>query len=224
MVTKDSTTCVIGDIHGCLTSLTLLLQKVLHRADTLIFLGDYVDRGANSKEVLATVLSLQKTHGRVISLMGNHDFLFLQHLLGQDNPLFLQVGGRQTLASYGLSPSSNRDEIARLVPPAHIAFLRSLPLYWEDQYAIYVHAGLEPHCHLSLQTSQWCLWAKEQFIHTTYDFGKPIVFGHTVFKTPLLTSNRMGIDTGAVYGGRLTALLLPDRELISVPGEHSDFM
>ena len=71
MPTKDSTTCVIGDIHGCNTALTLLLQKVLHRSDTLVFLGDYVDRGFNSKEVVATVLSLQKTHGRVIALMGN---------------------------------------------------------------------------------------------------------------------------------------------------------
>jgi len=223
MHTKDSTTCVIGDIHGCHTSLTLLLQKVLHRADTLVFLGDYVDRGLHSKEVIATVLSLQKTHGRVIALMGNHDFLFLQHLTGRDNSLFLQVGGRQTLASYGLSPSADRDEIARLLPPAHLSFLQNLPLLWEDHHAIYVHAGLQPGRHLSQQTSQWCLWAREQFIRSTHDFGKPVVFGHTVFEDPLMTSNRMGIDTGAVYGGRLTALLLPSRELISVPGEASGF-
>lgn len=223
MHTKDSTTCVIGDIHGCHTSLTLLLHKVLHRADTLVFLGDYVDRGSHSKEVVATVLSLQQTHGRVITLMGNHDFLFLQYLTGQDDPLFLEVGGRQTLASYGLSPSTPRDEIVRIVPPAHLAFFRSLPLFWEDPHAIYVHAGLQPDRHLSQQTQQWCLWAREQFIHTAYDFGKPVVFGHTVFKDPLLTSDRMGIDTGAVFGGRLTALLLPDRELISVPGESSNF-
>lgn len=215
----NSTTCAIGDIHGCHTSLTLLLQKVLHRADTFVFLGDYVDRGPNSKEVVTTILSLQRKRERVIALTGNHDFLFLQYLMGLDSTLFLQVGGRQTLASYGLSPTANRTEIDQLVPPEHISFLRSLPLFWEDQHAIYVHAGLQPGRHLSQQTLQWCLWAKERFTHTPYEFGKPVVFGHTVFTDPLLTSNRIGIDTGAVYGGQLTAVLLPQRELISVPGE-----
>ena len=223
MYTKNSTTCVVGDIHGCHTSLTTLLQKVLHRADTFVFLGDYVDRGPNSKEVLATVLSLQKSHKRVVTLMGNHDFLFLQYLMGEKSPLFLQVGGLQTLASYNLSPTATREERTGCIPLEHLSFLRSLPLHWENQHAIYVHAGLQPGCHLSQQTPQWCLWAREQFIHTTYDFGKPVVFGHTVFKNPLLASNRIGIDTGSVYGGQLTALLLPEKEIISVPGEQTDF-
>jgi len=223
MQTKDSTTCVIGDIHGCHRSLTQLLPQVLHRADTFVFLGDYVDRGPQSKAVIATIVSLQRAKGRVIALMGNHDFLFLQHLMGGDNRLFLQVGGRQTLASYGLSLTADQAEISRGIPLEHLAFLKSLPLFWEDQHAIYVHAGLQPDRHLSQQTPQWCLWAREQFISTRYDFGKPVVFGHTVFTEPLLTVNRIGIDTGAVYGGRLTALLLPQRELISVPGESEDF-
>ncbi|MBM9537241.1 metallophosphoesterase [Desulfobulbus alkaliphilus] len=218
MPASSSTTCVIGDIHGCHTALTLLLPKILHRADSLVFLGDYVDRGPHSKEVVATLISLQRTHPRVIYIMGNHDLLFLQYLSGQESALFLRVGGRQTLASYGLDPAGDRDQIARLVPPEHLAFLKSLPLYWEDSHAIYVHAGLQPGRHLAQQTSQWCLWAGEEFYQSTYDFGKPVVFGHTTFKKPLLTINRIGIDTGAVYGGRLTALLLPDREVVSVPG------
>jgi serine/threonine protein phosphatase 1 len=219
MHAKNSTTCVIGDIHGCSSSLTQLLHKVLHRADTFVFLGDYVDRGPNSKEVVATILALQRTDRRVIALMGNHDFLFLQYLAGLDSALFLQVGGRQTLASYGLTAPINLVKPVELVPPEHISFLKSLPLLWEDQHAIYVHAGLEPGRHLSQQMSHWCLWARKQFIHSTFEFGKPVVFGHTVFRDPLLTPNKIGIDTGAVYGGRLTALLLPERELISVPGE-----
>lgn len=223
METKTSTTCVIGDIHGCHRSLTQLLPQVLDRADTIVFLGDYVDRGPQSQAVIATILSLQRARGRVIALMGNHDFLFLQHLTGGDSSLFLQVGGRQTLASYGLSPTADQGEISRSIPPEHLAFLKSLPLYWQDQHAIYVHAGLQPGLHLSQQTSQWCLWAREQFIHSRYDFGKAVVFGHTVFTEPLVTANRFGIDTGAVYGGRLTALLLPQRELISVPGELGNF-
>ena len=219
MQTADSTTCVIGDIHGCHASLTSLLQKVLHRADTLVFLGDYVDRGPNSRDVVATILSLCATHPRVVPLMGNHDFLFLQYLTGGDSSLFLQVGGMQTLASYQLSPLATPEEKTDSVPPEHLAFLRSLPLFWEDQYALYVHAGLQPGRHLSQQTAQWCLWARDSFLLSTYDFGKPVVFGHTVFTDPYLTDSRIGIDTGAVYGGRLTALLLPEREVISVPGE-----
>jgi serine/threonine protein phosphatase 1 len=218
MHADSSTTCVIGDIHGCHTALTLLLPKILPRADSFVFLGDYVDRGPNAKEVVATILSLQRTHPHVITLMGNHDLLFLQYLTGQDSTFFLRVGGRQTLASYGLRPSDDQDRIARIVPPEHIAFFKNLPLFWEDNHAIYVHAGLQPGRHLSQQTSQWCLWARKEFTDNAHDFGKPVVFGHTTFKEPVLTPHRIGIDTGAVYGGRLTALLLPDRELISVPG------
>ena len=218
MHAPSSTTCVIGDIHGCHSALTQLLPKILPRADSLVFLGDYVDRGPHAKEVVSTILSLQRIHPHVVPLMGNHDLLFLQYLSGLESSLFFRVGGLQTLASYGLSPTDDQDRIARLVPPAHIAFFKSLPLYWEDNHAIYVHAGLQPGRHLSQQTSQWCLWAREEFYQSAYDFGKPVVFGHSTFKEPLMTTNRIGIDTGAVYGGSLTALLLPDREVISVPG------
>ena len=221
MPTQCATTCAIGDIHGCLTSLQQLLDKVVHRADTLVFLGDYVDRGTNSKQVVETILALQKTHPRVITLMGNHDFLFLQYLVGQENPLFLRVGGRQTLASYGLPLRANQEEIARCMPPAHFSFFKNLPLFWEDPHAIYVHAGLQPGCHLSQQSPQWCLWAREAFIHSTFSFGKPVIFGHTVFDQPLVTPSKIGVDTGAVYGGRLTALLVPNIEFVSVPGEST---
>ena len=212
------TTCIIGDIHGCYASLVALLAKVLPRAGTIVFLGDYVDRGPDAKAVVETVLALQKAHGRVITLMGNHDFLFLQYLTGQGESLFLDVGGRETLASYGLGPDASREDVARMVPAAHLSFFQSLPLCWEDRHAIYVHAGLEPGRHLSQQTAHWCLWAREQFLGATLDFGKPVVFGHTAFAKPFVAADKIGIDTGAVYGGRLTALLLPGREFVSVPG------
>jgi len=219
MSTANTTTCVIGDIHGCHTSLLNLLDQVGHRADTLVFLGDYVDRGPDSKAVVSTVLSLRSRRRRVVPLMGNHDFLFHQYLMGDDNPLFLQMGGIQTLASYGIPPSTTREKRAQLVPADHLAFLRSLPLFWEDRHAIYVHAGLQPNRHLSQQTAQWCLWARDSFLASSHDFGKPVVFGHTVFTEPHFAANKIGIDTGAVYGGRLTALLLPEREVVSVPLE-----
>lgn len=221
MASTNSTTCVIGDIHGCHEILCRLLPKVLHKAKTLVFLGDYVDRGPQSKEVVATILALQqeKTH-RIIPLMGNHDFLFHQYLNGGDASVFFQIGGLQTLASYGLHPSSTREEINAKVPPEHRAFFRSLLLWWQDEHAIYVHAGLEPGRHLSQQTSRWCLWAREQFFQNNFDFGKPVVFGHTIFDEPFVTHNRIGIDTGAVFNGSLTALILPGLEIVSLPNPN----
>lgn len=212
------TTCVIGDIHGSYHALSRLLARVLPKANTVVFLGDYVDRGPQSREVVDTIIALQRqrTH-RIIPLMGNHDFLFSQYMRGGDALVFLQVGGLETLRSYGLHPASSRQEIGEKIPCEHRSFFQSLPLWWQDEHAIYVHAGLQPGRHLAQQTSQWCLWAREQFFHSDYDFGKPVVFGHTVFEEPFITENRLGIDTGAVYQGHLTALLLPSREIISIP-------
>ena len=221
MPTEIATTCVIGDIHGCVSSLNLILRVVAPKADTFVFLGDYVDRGPNSKQVVETILRFKEAHPRTITLMGNHDFLFLQHLTEQDNTLFLQIGGKQTLSSYGLPVEARQKEITRVVPQAHLAFFEGLPLHWEDRHAIYVHAGLQPGRHLSQQNAQWCLWAREKFLHSSCDFGKPVIFGHTVFDKPYMAEDKIGIDTGAVYGGRLTALLLPALEFISVPGEPS---
>lgn len=215
----DSTTCVIGDIHGCNTSLQQLLALVRNLADTFVFLGDYVDRGPDSRAVVTTLLAMKRQHGRVITLMGNHDLLFLQYLQGRGTPLFLEAGGLRTLASYGLGPEAGQEEMDARVPPDHRAFFETLPMLWEDRHGIYVHAGLDPGRPLSLQTQQWCLWVKDQQQGKIYSFGKPVVYGHTTHNVPQVAEDRIGIDTGAVFGGRLTALLLPQREFISVPGE-----
>jgi len=218
MPIPESTTCVIGDIHGCPHTLLALLEQVASQAETIVFLGDYVDRGPNSKKVVSTILSLQESSTpRIVPLMGNHDFLFMQYLMGEDTSVFLQVGGIQTLESYGLTPNSSQDEIVEKVPRSHRAFFQRLPLWWQNEHAIYVHAGLEPGRHLSQQTSQWCLWAREQFFQKKTDFGKPVIFGHTIFDEPFITPSCIGIDTGAVFDGFLTALLLPSMKTIRVP-------
>lgn len=212
-------TCVIGDIHGCHKALAALLKKVDNRAETLVFLGDYIDRGPASKQVLDHLLQLQRKYERIIFLKGNHELMFLSYLTGADSSIFLRVGGIQTLESYGL-PLDNRENLLHLLPPEHLAFLEGLSLYYEDQHAIYTHAGLQPGKHLSQQNPDWCLWVRDKFIRSSYNFGKPVVFGHTVFTEPLVAPNKIGIDTGAVYGGKLTALLLPDMEFIQVDGEQ----
>lgn len=213
-------TAVIGDIHGCLDSLNALLDLVTPLVDTIIFLGDYVDRGPRSKEVVDRIVSLKKELPRVITLKGNHDFLFSRFMEKAESSLFLAVGGDRTLASYNISPEV--DNPFEHIPASHVHFFHDLLLYYEDQHAIYVHAGLQPGVHLSLQRPEWCLWARENFLGRAAEFGKPVVFGHTVFPTPFVQDDKIGIDTGAVYGGELTALLLPEKRFISVPGEQND--
>ncbi len=217
-------TCVIGDIHGCLESLTSLLDMVVNKAGTLVFLGDYIDRGPKSQQVITTLLQLKKTTGlRLIFLKGNHEFMFHNYLTGADRSIFLRVGGLQTLHSYSISPDQGGD-LLHCLPSDHRYFFESLVLTHEDRHGIYVHAGLQPGVHLSRQTPDWCLWVRDRFIRSSFDFGKPVIFGHTVFPDPLVESNKIGIDTGAVYGGKLTALLLPDMEFIQVKGEkHHPF-
>ncbi len=212
-------TCIIGDIHGSFKSLTALLAQVEHRADTFVFLGDYIDRGPESKNVVDLILQLKKKHPHVITLLGNHEFMLLNYLAGLDDSLFLRVGGAQTLTSYDLPLDMAPTDICSHIPKEHLSFFHDLTLLWEDPHGIYVHAGLQPGTHLSRQTRDWCLWVRDEFIRSSCNFGKPVVFGHTVFNRPLVQKNKIGIDTGAVYGRKLTALLLPEMEFISVPGE-----
>jgi serine/threonine protein phosphatase 1 len=185
-----------------------------------VFLGDYIDRGPDSKKVVELILQLKKDRPHVITLLGNHEYMLLNYLAGLDNSLFLQVGGRQTLTSYDLPPEMQPVDVCTHIPQEHLSFFYDLPLLWEDQHGIYVHAGLQPGLHISRQTNDWCLWVRDEFIRSSYNFGKPVVFGHTVFKKPLVQKNKIGIDTGAVYGQTLTGLLLPEMEFVSVHGEQ----
>ncbi|MCF6239215.1 MAG: metallophosphoesterase [Candidatus Marinimicrobia bacterium] len=185
--------------------------------DTVIFLGDYIDRGPDSKKVVSCLVRLKKKLPRVITLLGNHESMFLRYLKGRDRRLFLCNGGLSTLNSYGLDPSHD-DAHPGYIPDEHLAFFESLLLNWEDEKNIYVHAGLQPGLHLSMQASDWCLWAGDEFIYSSLGFGKRVVFGHTVFKEPYVKPEKIGIDTGAVYGGSLTCLVLPDEKFIRVPG------
>ena len=215
-----NSSCIIGDIHGCFNALVALLGQVEHRADTMVFLGDYIDRGPDSKKVVELILQLKKDRPHVITLLGNHEYMLLNYLAGLDSSVFLLVGGIQTLTSYGLTQDMPAADIRSHIPEEHLSFFDGLSLFWENQHGIYVHAGLQPGVHLSRQTRDWCLWVREKFIRSPCNFGKPVVFGHTVFKNPLVQKNKIGIDTGAVYGRKLTALLLPEMEFVSVPGEQ----
>ena len=213
-------TFVIGDIHGCHASLLALLDRIrpdLSR-DKIIFLGDYIDRGPDSKKVVSEVIRLmEEAPGRVIPLMGNHEQIFLASLAGEERDFYLRMGGDKTLESYGIKPPFT-GRIASAIPVSHLHFFKELLLFWEDRDYIYVHAGLQPGVHLSQQSPRWCCWAREQFLESNYDFGKRVIFGHTPSIKPLIEKNKIGIDTGAVYGGSLTCLVLPNMEFVSVSG------
>jgi len=217
LVNAYGKTYVIGDIHGCHGALVKILQRIKPnpREDVIIFLGDYIDRGPDSKQVVSEILRLRRKFPRLITLKGNHEQMFLDYLTGRDRDLFLMTGGRQTLTSYGIrSPFAGVS--APDIPAEHFHFFKELLLSWEDANYVYVHAGLQPGVHLTQQSDRWLLWARDAFLESNFDFGKKVIFGHTPFRAPMIEHNKIGIDTGAVYGGRLTCLVLPDLKFISV--------
>jgi serine/threonine protein phosphatase 1 len=208
---------VIGDIHGCSNTLKALLNKLVpfHDDDTIIFIGDYIDRGPDSKGVIDIILSLYKKHRKIIPLMGNHEFMFVNALKGVGVSDFLSMGGDETLKSYGI-PIDTFQDLHKKIPIEHLAFFQELLLYWEDQEHIFVHAGLKPGVHLTQQSMDWLLWARDEFIDLTYDFGKKVIYGHTPYDKPKIDDNKIGVDTGAVYDGCLTCLVLPEMKFINI--------
>ena len=141
--------------------------------------------------------------------------MFLNYYLrGQDEELFLFNSGRCTLDSYGITLTDARAGIG--YPEHHLDFLVSLPLFHETEEFLFVHAGLRPGIPIAQQSPEDLLWIRSEFIDTRWNFGKTIVFGHTHLHEPLLKKKKIGIDTGAVYGGRLTCIELPARTIYQV--------
>jgi serine/threonine protein phosphatase 1 len=201
----------IGDIHGCFDQLQRLIKNLAidQQCDTLVFIGDYIDRGRSVKEVVDYVIGLRSEFKNIVCLMGNHEQMFLNYLAGIDEKMYLDNGGAATLFSYGISCSSMPQTRKATIPPSHLLFFQSLLPYYETADYIFVHAGLIPGLSLSEQTVHDLLWVRREFINSDYDFGKLVIFGHTPFISPLIRSNKIGIDTGAFSGGSLTCVELP---------------
>jgi serine/threonine protein phosphatase 1 len=198
--------CAVGDVHGSLRKLRTLIDRCQQHADgrpmTFIFLGDYIDRGAESAGVIRYVIDLQsQLTGRVIALKGNHEAMALGVIDGTiPADYWLAQGGAATLRSYGA-------ESARELPHTHIDWLGSLPLSYDDGRRFFVHAGIDPEKPLGAQREHDLLWIREPFLSDRRDHGRLIVHGHTPVATdkPDLRTNRLNLDTGAVFGGPLTA-------------------
>jgi serine/threonine protein phosphatase 1 len=205
----------IGDIHGCLDKLEALMGilDIELGKDTLLFVGDYIDRGPRSKEVVDYMIDLDRHHDHVVFLKGNHEFLLGRYLEGTEIHMFLANGGDATLESYMRNGGSWGEQP---VPSDHLAFFDSLSLYYETDDYIFVHGGLKPRVALDKQQEWDMLWIRDEFIYSDFDFGKRVIFGHTPFRKPLILDNKIGIDTGAVYGNKLTCVELPALKFFSV--------
>jgi serine/threonine protein phosphatase 1 len=225
----------IGDVHGRLDLLLQLLAKIEedHRSRApakayLVFLGDLVDRGPDSKGVIDHLINHPPGFAKAIFLKGNHEEFFLGALGGDLAMLqnWLVYGGAECAASYGISQgsilnSSPPEVLARLVrevPSAHLHFLECMADTFKFGDYLFVHAGIRPGVELDAQVSKDLRWIREGFLDDQTDHGVVIVHGHTIVEEVQEHSNRIAIDTGAYRTGVLTALALEgdERRVIQV--------
>jgi len=199
-------TYAIGDIHGSLSKLRGLMARCADHAQgrpaTFVFLGDYIDRGPDSAGVVRYVIELQsQMREQVIALKGNHEAVALG-VVDRTMPAdyWLNLGGAATLRSYGV-------DRAQALPDEHVNWLRSLRSSYDDGRRLFVHAGIDPERPLEAQCEHDMLWIREPFLSDRRDHARLIVHGHTPLTSgrPDLRGNRLNLDTGAVFGGPLTA-------------------
>ena len=208
----------IGDIHGCLDRLQALHQAIAEdlaarpvATPLLLHVGDYVDRGPDSAGVVRLLAAGPPLPGLpTINLMGNHERTMLDALdgIGPSATDWMISGGREALASWGGDPDAPRTTWPAHVPPADTGFLRALPLRHQVGGYLFVHAGIRPGVALAAQADQDLITIRNSFLYSEQDFGVVVVHGHTPRMAPEIRHNRIGIDTGAVFGGKLTCAVL----------------
>ncbi|MBI1900798.1 MAG: serine/threonine protein phosphatase [Planctomycetia bacterium] len=204
----------IGDIHGCLVALDALLELVRPRPDDLLVaVGDYVDRGPDSRGVIERLLVLEKT-GRLVPLLGNHELMMLAARDNLDGYLtWVEVGGDQTLASYAEPGDVGRIE---LVPEDHWEFIeRRCRPYYETDTHVFVHAALDPAIPLAEQTPYFLYWRKLDPWTSAHSSGKRVICGHTPQPSglPANLGHTVGIDTWVYGEGWLTCLDVASNEV-----------
>lgn len=211
----------IGDVHGCAEELEILLNQLpLSNTDTVVFLGDYVDRGPNSKKVIDLIIDLKK-RCNVVALKGNHESMMIDFINDPSSAqagLFIMNGGSSTLASYTL----RADQF--VIPDEHIEFLQQLKVCYETEDFFFVHAGVPdmPLHKIDLELQEMeLLWIRSSFHNSRYNWGKTIVHGHTVVNNVEMTPRRINLDTGCVFNGTLSAIELPSRKLYQVKAREN---
>jgi serine/threonine protein phosphatase 1 len=219
----------IGDVHGRADLLERLRTVIVEDAkwhpiprNVVVYLGDYVDRGPDSRGVVEMLTRERLPGFESVFLKGNHEDSLLQFLTDPGiAPAWMAYGGEATLYSYGVRPPDPRrveDILAaqktfiQALPPEHLAFMEALKLvHVEGDYA-FVHAGFRANVPIELQDPQDMMWIRNEFLWSEADFGKVAVHGHTITDRPEIRRNRIGIDTGAFATGTLTCLVLEGTE------------
>ena len=222
----------IGDIHGCLKQLTSLLDKIFNhfnfnkKNDLLVYLGDYIDRGPNSKDVINHILKLQKEKVNSIFLMGNHEQIMIDFVFNKINNLryWLNLGTDQTFKSYKIEIAEFikdgfeddkmdklRNVLLNKLSNEHIHFLKNLKLSHSMGKYLFVHAGINPEKALKDQVKKDFLWSRsDQFFDKNFKFEQIIVHGHTPEKEVINFPYRINIDTGCFFSGKLSCVHLND--------------
>lgn len=227
---------IIGDIHGCADKLARLLDRIDKDGPSgpsapphIVFIGDYVDRGDSSAEIVAFLYDLQSEHSdNVTCLAGNHEAMMLSFI---DDPRgrakrWLQFGGVETLESYGIAPPKSQTapssgdlkkaaaDLRDAIGAEKLTWLQNLPLSWSSGNLWAVHAGADPLLPMALQETRCMLWGHPAFFSTPRDDAQWVAVGHTVVKQPGAQDGRITTDTGAVYGKDLTAArVTPDGDI-----------
>lgn len=216
---NDQSIVAIGDIHGCPETLLAMLDKLREYEDrTVVFVGDYIDRGPDSKKVVDILIDYKEERDCVF-LRGNHEQMMLDALKTGNVSLWMMNGGRETLESYGADITMSQVSI----PEDHLDFYEKTLMYYETSDYFFVHAGLSPANTIKQSLNdkeqvQEFLWERSHLNAVETPWEKTVVFGHTPRVHPINKDNMIGIDTGCVYRSRglgvLTAVLLPEEEFI----------
>jgi len=222
----------VGDIHGrsdllkqIFSVIDVDLKNSPPRRAIEVYLGDYVDRGPDSRGVLDLLIQRGRGH-ETVCLKGNHE-AFMLEVLKEPAKLqdWRQYGGLLTLTSYGLRPTMNPtpDDQGNLIrglsaalPPSHMQFLNGLPASFTAGDYFFVHAGVRPGVALPSQREEDMFWIREEFLNSEDDFGKYVVHGHTPVSVPDIRPNRINIDTGAYATGNLTLLSIQGDSMMAI--------
>lgn len=215
---------VVGDIHGTIAELEILLDHLidkegLQKEDRIVFVGDYIDRGYETRKVIQRLIDLKTKFPLTTFLRGNHEDMLL-NFLGFEGSLgenFIINGGNQTLISYGINPALYPAEILTQFPSEHLSFFLNLERFAVCQEHLIVHAGFNPKFSLDQQQGEDIFWIRDEFIMSSHPFNKTVIFGHTPFRDILFhLPFKIGIDTGLVYGNILTCLELTQKRILQI--------
>jgi serine/threonine protein phosphatase 1 len=222
----------IGDVHGCLSELTALHKKILThnqfnpKNDLIIYLGDYIDRGKNSKEVIDQIIKLKRNNLKIICLMGNHEEFMLDFLFNKSNNIeqWVNFGLDQTLRSYDIELvdfiksgfgddiiDNLRNTLLAKMSEEHINFFKELEISFSSEKYLFVHAGIDPKKSLRDQSKKDYLWSRSKnFFDKNFKSEKIIVHGHTPELESINYPFRINIDTGCYFSGKLSSVCLSD--------------